>query len=72
MKLLHIGGVADGEELEVQSNVMASRHSFKRIGDFTSKPLPFHGPPAQVYEEQDVFEQALYEYAGIDPTKVAA
>lgn len=36
-----------------------------------SKPLPLHGPSAQEHQEQEAFEQALYEYVGIDPSRLA-
>ena len=49
MKILHIGGVADGEQLEIQGNVMASRHSFKRIGDFPADALHHHDYSRGIY-----------------------
>lgn len=49
MKILHIGGVADGEQLELQGNVMTSRHSFKRIGDFPADALHHHDYSRGIY-----------------------
>lgn len=34
--------------------------------------LPLEGPSAKQYEEQEAFERALFEYAGVDPDRFKA
>lgn len=38
MRVLHIGGVADGESTEVDVNVTSELHSFKKTEDFVDEP----------------------------------
>lgn len=37
-----------------------------------SERLPFEGPFPRQYEEQEAFERALFEYAGVDPDRFKA
>lgn len=49
METLHIGGVADGEMLDIAGNVMSSRHSFKLSTEVSSDPLRHHDYQRQVF-----------------------
>lgn len=49
MNILHIGGVADGETLDLSSNVMSGRHSFKLSGDFPADALRYHDYKREIF-----------------------
>jgi hypothetical protein len=49
MKILHIGGVADGETLDLNGNVMSGRQSFKLSGDFPADALRHHDYNREIF-----------------------
>jgi len=42
MKISHIGGVADGESVELHDNVLSGQQSFKLSTDFPADPVRHH------------------------------
>lgn len=61
MDVLHIGGVADGETMDLPGNVMAGRQSFKLAGDFPADPLRHHDYERQIFmaRNEDGVESGL-------------
>ena len=49
MKVLHIGGVADGESWDLNENVVAGRQSFKLSRDFPMDSLRHHDYNREIF-----------------------
>jgi hypothetical protein len=49
MDILHIGGAADGDTLDLPGNVMSARHSFKLNGDFPMDALRHHDYNREIF-----------------------
>lgn len=61
MNILHIGGVADGEMMDLPGNAMTGRQSFKLSADLPSDPMRHHDYERQIYmvRESDGTEKGV-------------
>lgn len=55
MDILHIGGVADNSTMKLPESVIASRHSFKPVGDFPTDVLQHHNYERQFFSVEQPY-----------------
>ncbi len=76
MKILHIGGIADGESHDLHDNVGAGRQSFKRSTDFPGDPLLHHDYVRRMFtlclDEKHSEERELMVWNGLADHEAAA